>query len=120
MRLDIMMLKTRSGEGRIVSTDDLTELQISEANVDDRIHVTAENYGYVLLPWELTTAKDLEREKQIRSRNHTKAVDQGDVKQKFLDECIDNDCDKPHEGAAVQGKEADNGDPAQGLPKGNV
>lgn len=46
---------------RIVSTGDLTEMQIAEARQDSRFYVNNEGFGFVALPWELTTDKDEER-----------------------------------------------------------
>ncbi len=49
---------------RIVSTCDLTELQIAEANVEGRLYIEPEGgFGWVALPWELTTVRDWQREK---------------------------------------------------------
>ncbi|WEI20110.1 hypothetical protein PY247_10535 [Acinetobacter proteolyticus] len=53
---------------RIVPTGNLTELQISEARVQDRLYVEPGDglcFGWVALPWDLSTSKDCEREKQL-------------------------------------------------------
>lgn len=55
---------------RIVSTGDLNEFQISEAQVEKRIYVEpGGGLGWVALPWELTTTKDREREKKYLLKN---------------------------------------------------
>ena len=49
---------------RIVSTGDLTDFQISNAQVEGRMYVEPNGgLGWVALPWELTTSKDLSRER---------------------------------------------------------
>jgi hypothetical protein len=53
------------GQGRIVCTGDLTELQINEARIEKRMYVAPDGIGYVLLPWSLSTAKDRKREECI-------------------------------------------------------
>lgn len=58
-----------SGQHRIVSTGDLLDMQIREARSEDRMFVDDETgLGFVLLPWELTTDKDLNRERHLRAR----------------------------------------------------
>lgn len=57
---------------RIVSTGDLTEFQISEARIEDRLYVEPGEglcLGWVALPWELTTSQDREREKKYLTRD---------------------------------------------------
>lgn len=54
--------------GRIVCSSDLTVHQIAEARVENRFYVDPEGFGYALLPWELTTEKDVERERAIARR----------------------------------------------------
>lgn len=55
-------VKKYCGAGyRIVSTGDLTEMQIAEAKGEARFYVNEQGFGYVALPWELTTDKDEER-----------------------------------------------------------
>lgn len=50
---------------RIVSTGDLNEFQILEAQSEKRFFVEPNGgVGWVALPWELTTTKDREREKK--------------------------------------------------------
>ena len=49
--------------GRIVCTGDLNELQISEAQAKGNMWVSPNGFGWVILPWTLTTVKDREREK---------------------------------------------------------
>ena len=54
---------------RIVSTGDLTLFQIAEAKKENRFFVDIETgLGWVALPWELTTAKDKQRESMLNSR----------------------------------------------------
>lgn len=50
------------GKHRIVCTGDLTEFQIAEARRENKMWVDPDGFGYVLLPWSLTTAKDNQRE----------------------------------------------------------
>lgn len=48
---------------RIVSTGDLTDLQISNAKVEGRFYVEPNGgLGWVALPWDLSTPKDKSRE----------------------------------------------------------
>lgn len=56
--------RTSAGDGRIVSTADLDQHQIAEARVTGRVFVTPTGLGYVVLPWDLRTAKDAERERR--------------------------------------------------------
>lgn len=61
------LMKLAKDDGRIVSTGDLHEMQISEARVNDRMFVDEETgLGFVILPWALTTDKDKERELALR------------------------------------------------------
>lgn len=54
---------------RIVSTGDLHELQIAEAQVESRMYVEPNGgLGWVALPWELSTVKDKDREKVLLAR----------------------------------------------------
>lgn len=55
------------GDGRIVCTGDLTEMQIVEARRENRMYVDPDGIGYVLLPWSLSTRKDKEREARLQS-----------------------------------------------------
>lgn len=55
--------RAADGKHRIVCTGDLTEFQIAEARVEDLVWVDPDGIGYVLLPWELRTVKDLDRER---------------------------------------------------------
>ena len=51
--------------GRIVSSGDLTEMQISEAQASDRFYVDDETgLGWAIVPWNLTTEKDRARENE--------------------------------------------------------
>ena len=61
----------RTSEGhRIVSSNDLNHHQIVEAQARKLFFVDGETgFGWALLPWELTTDKDREREADYFSRN---------------------------------------------------
>lgn len=63
----IEFLKRASiGQGRIVSSGDLCELQIAEAKALDRFFVDEDTgLGWAILPWDLTTDKDNERHKEM-------------------------------------------------------
>ena len=55
---------------RIVSSGDLTALQIAEARSSNRFYVDEDTgLGFVLLPWSLTTKKDRDREREYFRRN---------------------------------------------------
>lgn len=56
------LLMTSLNTGRIVSSGDLTELQIAAARADKRFYVNPRGFGFAMLPWDLSTLKDLERE----------------------------------------------------------
>jgi len=60
--MEKLLEMARNGEGRIVCTGDLKHYQISEAQAHNRFHATDDMFGWVLLPWSLTTDKDKERE----------------------------------------------------------
>lgn len=51
------------GQGRIVSTADLNEFQIAEASSNGTLFIDQDGFGFVMLPWQLTTKKDRERER---------------------------------------------------------
>ena len=52
-----------TGKYRIVSSGDLHRFQIAEAQACNRFYIDEETgYGWALLPWELTTDKDRQRE----------------------------------------------------------
>lgn len=54
---------------RIVSTGDLNEFQISEAEVNGCLYVEpGGGLGWVALPWELTTDKDKQREAMLSQK----------------------------------------------------
>ncbi len=66
---DFLMLSTN--EMRIVSSGDMTELQISESRQANRFFVDEETgLGFAAIPWELTTSKDRKREAGYFSRNN--------------------------------------------------
>ena len=50
--------------GRIVCTGDLNEFQISEAHAKGNMWVSPTGFGWVILPWTLTTDKDRTRERE--------------------------------------------------------
>lgn len=55
--------RAADGEHRIVSSGDLTEIQIAEAQACGRFYVEpGGGLGWALLPWSLTTTKDRDRE----------------------------------------------------------
>lgn len=55
--------RTAEEEGRIVSTNDLTQLQIALAMENGSLFVDDETgLGFVLLPWRVRTRKDEERD----------------------------------------------------------
>ena len=59
-------LRMAGDKGRIVSSNDLTYMQIVEARAGNRFFIDEEtSFGYALLPWELTTDKDRSREADI-------------------------------------------------------
>lgn len=49
--------------GRVVSSNDLNTWQLSEARVLGNWWVSADGFGWAILPWELTTDKDRDRER---------------------------------------------------------
>jgi hypothetical protein len=62
--------RAASGEYRIVSSGDLTNLQIAEAQAKGRFYVEPNGgLGWALVPWDLTTRKDRERETQYFHMN---------------------------------------------------
>ena len=55
---------------RIVSTGDLTDLQISNAKVEGRMYVEPNGgLGWVALPWDLSTPKDKHREAVLSKKS---------------------------------------------------
>lgn len=53
--------------GRIVSTNDLSVVQVDDAWFHSRYHVDAQGFGWVFLPWGLKTNRDTQREAVLRS-----------------------------------------------------
>jgi hypothetical protein len=53
--------------GRIVSSNDLSRVQVDDARFHNRMFVDAAGYGWVFLPWGLATHKDRQRESDSRS-----------------------------------------------------
>ncbi len=69
-------LKKFANGYRIVSTGDLTELQILNAKSENRFYVEPNGgLGWVALPWDLTTTKDKDREHNIAQKNKPIAQD---------------------------------------------
>lgn len=60
---DQLLLRAIEIKGRVVSSNDLNQWQISEARSLGNFYVSQEGYGWAALPWELTTDKDRNREK---------------------------------------------------------
>jgi len=68
----VMMTADANDGGRIVNTGDLCHQQISEATADGRIWIDpATGYGFVMLPWNLTTDEDRERERTFFESGET-------------------------------------------------
>lgn len=70
-----MQFLARAGNyGRIVSSVDLTSLQITEFQAKGLFFVDPEtNFGYAVVPWELTTMKDRKREEEYFIGKHRSA-----------------------------------------------
>lgn len=79
------------GQGRIVSTSALTDLQIEEARVEGRLFVTDEMIGFVLLPWDLRTRHDKEREEARENAEVTRLKEANAVLKRFRRTC---ECDQ--------------------------
>ena len=61
--------RAAEGNHRIVSSGDLHEMQISEAQANNLFFVDDETgLGWALVPWELTTEKDRNREEDYFKR----------------------------------------------------
>jgi hypothetical protein len=70
----------RSDGHRVVSTGDLNEYQIAEALRENKMFVDSyTGLGWVLLPWELTTDKDRDRERKFFESNLPQVVVANDV-----------------------------------------
>ena len=66
----IEFLRKFSSGHRIVSSNDLTQFQISEAQSLDKFFIDAETgYGWAALPWTLTTDQDRARERSFFAKN---------------------------------------------------
>lgn len=64
----IEFLRRCDGTHRIVSSSDLTPLQLAEARLNKKFFVDKETgFGWALLPWELTTRKDMKRERELNA-----------------------------------------------------
>lgn len=72
MTSDEFLKKLAHGDGRIVSTGDLLNLQIAEARANSTMHVLEGGLGFVILPWNLSTPKDRERETDFFASVRTK------------------------------------------------
>lgn len=60
-----MLNAAADGGGRIVSSNDLLPEQIQQAREQDRLAVSSDGLGWVLLPWHLSTEKDKQRETKL-------------------------------------------------------
>ena len=56
-KLKELLNRVAEGEGRLVSTGDLTELQVGEARSRDLMYVDDGGLGWVMLPWEVTCSR---------------------------------------------------------------
>jgi len=63
------LAKAVSRGGRVVSSNDLNKWQLSEARVKGNWWVSEEGFGWAILPWELTTDKDRDREREYFAEN---------------------------------------------------
>lgn len=62
---------TKACDGRIVSSNDMNDFQISEARINGRFFVEpGGGLGWASIPWDLSTAKDRMREADYFSRNN--------------------------------------------------
>ena len=59
----------QSPGGRIVSSQELSEIQIGDAQLHNRFYVDPDGFGFAFVPWNLTTTKDRKREADYFSRN---------------------------------------------------
>ena len=66
---ELLKLCSMAPGGRLVSTDELSGMQIDEARKSGLLYVDPAGYGYAFLPWNLTTTKDRQREADYFSRN---------------------------------------------------
>jgi hypothetical protein len=64
---ELLKLCLTGAGGRIVSTNDLSRVQIDDARFHNRAFVDSAGYGWVFLPWSLATHKDRQRESESRS-----------------------------------------------------
>lgn len=62
------------GNYRIVCTGDLTEFQIAEARVENRMWVNDDGIGFVLLSFDLSTPKDKAREQRLADNGSAEGV----------------------------------------------
>lgn len=61
----LTFLKLACGTGRIVPSSEMTEFQICEARQRNLFYVEpGGGLGWRIVPWELTTRRDRERERQ--------------------------------------------------------
>lgn len=61
----LFLYRAASENARIVSTNDLLDIQIVQARQDGRMIVLQDGLGFVLLPFEISTPKDKSREQQL-------------------------------------------------------
>lgn len=55
-------LMSCADKGRVVCSGDLTEFQIAEARASNNFYVNDRGFGFAMVPWNLTTRQDRERE----------------------------------------------------------
>lgn len=54
--------KAAASNGRIVGTGDLLPLQVAEAREEDMIFILPDGQGFAIVPWDISTPKDRQRE----------------------------------------------------------
>lgn len=60
---ELLLLSVQIG-GRVVSSNDLNQFQISESQAAGRWYVDQNGFGWAVLPWDLTTDRDRNRERE--------------------------------------------------------
>ncbi len=69
------MRRAASENSRIVSTNDLLDIQIAQARQDGRMLVLQDGLGFVLLPFEISTPKDKSRETSLLRQGDGREID---------------------------------------------
>jgi hypothetical protein len=60
-----LLMRVTNGEGRIVSSNELTTYQIAQAQAEARFYVEPEGcLGWAIMPWHLQCTRDSAREAQ--------------------------------------------------------